>query len=120
MRSYKISFVITEKLLTTVIQALMPEINDLNITQVESIPSPKEETPVLKIPKFSKQKTLRGSKTGEVILAVLQDGKPHNTMELGAALKQAGWNPNSVSPSVSKLVKDGKAKWVESGTYIKV
>ena len=122
MKSYTVSFSVSERLLPTIVSLLVPEIGNLSIKQNEQVVlsnGPDVEVMMLpRLPKFTKGKNDEFT-VDEVTFSVFKDNKPYKLVDVRKALAAAKWNPNSATPSLSTLARQGKIKRVERGIYAK-
>jgi hypothetical protein len=112
MRHFSIFFTIPDRLLTTIIQILTPEVSDLKISQIESVSKLNGTAP-------KRTYTKRGSKNEVIVMSILADGEPHKRQEIENALEKNGRSATSFSPLRSKLLSSGKMRLLDAGTYIK-
>ena len=122
MKSYTVSFSVSEKLLPTIVSLLVPEIGNLSIKQNEQIVLSNghdHEVVILpRLPKFTKGKNDEFT-VDEVTFSVFKDNKSYKLQDVRKALAAAKWSPNSATPSLSALARQGKIKRVERGIYTK-
>ena len=90
MKTYTVSFSVSEKLLPTIVGLLASEIGNLNIVQTSN--NGVDKTPVMQLKALPKPSPKsRGGHIPQIILEILSDGKHHKSAEFEKALVAARW-----------------------------
>ena len=131
MVKFKIGFTIDAESLFTYVSKLMPSLHDFQVEEVYVAP-PVVERPIPKVAQLvatrqiakpiKKRKNFDRTRfltsgANKVVLDILADKKPHNTDEIKAAMKAAGFAETGAGAKMSKLKNYGLVFQPEIGIW---
>jgi hypothetical protein len=133
MVKFKIGFTIDAETLFSYVSKLMPGLNDFQVEEVYVAP-PLIERPIPKVAQLVatrqiakpiktikkrnvNRKRFLESGANKVVLDVLADKKPHNSVEIKAAMKAAGFAETGSGAKMSKLKSYGILFQPEIGVW---
>jgi hypothetical protein len=115
MRQYVIRFTVSDELMPVVIALVSDRVEELTVEQVRGeLTAP--GTPQKKARLTTGERPAHRTMMGALLLRRMRTGRL-TLSDLTEDVCAAGFSPSSASPGLSRLVRDGYARYVERGVY---
>lgn len=121
MKFFEMVVRVPEKQLVTVIEVVKGAAQLVSLREVEEGETPKKKGG--REPKtdfYANGKRNKGIKGTDLMMQLLEDGKPHTTAELGKSFEHNGFKSDSVSPVLSELATANKVEALGRGVWRKM